>query len=250
MSRTRHGWARQLSWPGAGCGPWWTGRTVSAGNERLMAELALDTPVAGKMGTVVYLVVDGVYAGQIVIADAPKPEAADAITALRSLGVRKTVMLTGDAPAVAESVANELGLNEVHAGLLPTDKVACVEALLASPERPKRGKLAFVGDGINDAPVLTRADVGIAMGAMGSDAAIEAADIVLMDDNPAKVAEAITIARRTRHIVLQNIVFALGVKAIVMLLGATGHASMWAAVFADVGVSVIAILNAMRALRG
>ena len=222
-------------------------RTVCAGNERLMAELGLAFPAVPAVGTTVHLAVDGTYAGQIIIADRIKPAARAAIGDLRAIGVRRTVMLTGDSAAVAESVAGELGIDEIHAGLLPADKVERVEALLSEPDR--RGRLAFVGDGINDAPVLSRADVGIAMGAMGSDAAIEAADIVLMDDDPAKVAEAIAIARRTRRIVHQNIVFALGVKAIVMIFGLFGRANMWAAVFADVGVSVIAICNAMRCLQ-
>lgn len=223
------------------------GRTVCAGNERLMAELKLTAPAAPAVGTTVHLAVDGTYAGQIVIADRIKPAAREAIADLRAIGVRRTVMLTGDSAAVAESVAGELGIDEVRAELLPADKVEQVETLLTAPDR--RGKLAFVGDGINDAPVLSRADVGIAMGAMGSDAAIEAADIVLMDDVPAKVAEAIAIARKTRRIVHQNIVFALGVKALVMLFGLFGRVNMWAAVFADVGVSVIAICNAMRCLQ-
>lgn len=176
-----------------------------------------------------------------------KPDAGQAIAALKAQGVHKTVMLTGDAKAVGESVARELGLDQVYTQLLPADKVDRVEALLK--EKSPKGSLAFVGDGINDAPVLSRADVGIAMGAMGSDAAIEAADIVLMDDKPSKLPEAISIARRTLTIVRENIVFALAVKALVLLLGAVGIATMWAAVFADVGVSVLAILNAMRALR-
>ncbi len=223
------------------------GRVVCVGNARLMTELGLDIPAAPAVGTTIHLALDGAYAGQIVIADRIKPAARGALTALRTAGVRQIVMLTGDSPAAAAVVADALGIDRVHAGLLPADKVERVEALLNAPDR--RGKLAFVGDGINDAPVLSRADVGIAMGAMGSDAAIEAADIVLMDDDPAKVAEAMAIARRTRRIVRQNIVFALGVKALVMLLGLLGRANMWAAVFADVGVSVIAICNAMRALR-
>ena len=199
------------------------------------------------MGTIVHLAVDGGYAGHIVIADQPKEDAKEAIAALKAMGIRKTVMLTGDAREVGEAVARELGLDEVHAQLLPGDKVARVEQLLAGTS-PK-GKLAFVGDGINDAPVLSRADVGIAMGGLGSDAAIEAADIVLMDDAPSKLPVAIAIAKRTLSIARQNIIFALAVKAAVLVLGALGAANMWEAVFADVGVSVIAILNATRALQ-
>ena len=189
---------------------------------------------------------DGVYQGHIVIADVAKPDAAEAIRELRMLGVRRTVMLTGDARKVGESVARELGIDEYYAELLPGDKVSVLERLLAGKKEGEN--LAFVGDGINDAPVLGRADVGIAMGALGSDAAIEAADVVLMDDKPTRIADAVRIARKTLRIVRQNIVFALGVKAVVLALGAAGLANMWAAVFSDVGVSVIAILNAMRAL--
>ena len=191
--------------------------------------------------------VDGLYAGHLVISDEVKPDAAEAIRKLKELGVQKTVMLTGDAQAVGERVGAELGLDEVHAQLLPAGKVERVEALLK--EKSDKGALVFVGDGINDAPVLSRADVGVAMGGMGSDAAIEAADVVFMDDKPSKLADAIRIARKTRAIVRQNVVFALAVKLLVMVLGAFGVANMWEAVFADVGVSVIAILNAMRALR-
>ncbi|GAA6514450.1 cadmium-translocating P-type ATPase [Phocea massiliensis] len=223
------------------------GKRVAAGNCKLMAKLgvqgARDCELAG---TAVHVAVDGVYQGHIIISDVVKPDAKEAITALKRNGVRKTVMLTGDAEAVGKSVAQNLGLDEYHAELLPGDKVDELEKLLR--QKGKGENLAFVGDGINDAPVLTRADVGIAMGGLGSDAAIEAADIVLMDDKPSKIATAIRISRKTLGIVRQNIVFALGVKAIVLLLGALGYASMWAAVFADVGVSVIAILNAIRAL--
>ena len=195
-------------------------------------------------GTVVYVAVDGVYAGAVVISDTIKESAADAIRELKRVGVRKTVMLTGDRKEVGEAVAAQLGLDEVHAQLLPEDKV---EQLLT---RQRKGeKLAFVGDGINDAPVLSRADIGIAMGSMGSDAAIEAADVVLMDDDPRKIASVVRISRKTLVIVKQNIAFALGVKAIVLAMGAFGAANMWEAVFADVGVSVIAIINAMRALK-
>ena len=223
------------------------GKRVAAGNCKLMAKLgvqgARDCELAG---TAVHVAVDGVYQGHIIISDVVKPDAKEAITALKRNGVRKTVMLTGDAEAVGKSVAQNLGLDEYHAELLPGDKVDELEKLLR--QKGKGENLAFVGDGINDAPVLTRADVGIAMGGLGSDAAIEAADIVLMDDKPSKIATAIRISRKTLGIVRQNIVFSLGVKAIVLLLGALGYASMWAAVFADVGVSVIAILNAIRAL--
>ena len=223
------------------------GQTVCAGNGKLMDELGVSFSPAAETGTVVYLAREGEYLGCIVISDEVKPDAAQAIAGLKVCGVRRTVMLTGDAQAVGEAVAAQLGLDEVHTQLLPADKVERVEALLK--QTSPKGALAFVGDGINDAPVLSRADVGIAMGALGSDAAIEAADVVLMDDKPSKIAIAIAIARRTLGIVRQNIVFALGVKAIVLILGAVGVATMWLAVFADVGVSVIAILNAMRALK-
>ena len=226
------------------------GRNVLVGNGKLMAAYQVTfTPVEAP-GTVLYVAADGTYLGAIVIADTVKPDAARAIVDLRAAGVKKTVMLTGDRTPVARAVAAELGIDEVHAELLPQDKVAEVEALLAQTERDTRGKgkLAFVGDGINDAPVLTRADIGIAMGAMGSDAAIEAADIVLMNDDPDDIARAIHLARRTMGIVWQNIVFALGVKFAVLVLAAFGIANMWMAVFADVGVAVIAILNAMRAM--
>lgn len=223
------------------------GQVVCAGNDKLMEEIGVRWHPCHRVGTTVHVAVDGRYAGHLVISDEVKEDAAEAIRLLKTEGVRKTVMLTGDAHAVGEDVAKQLGLDEVHAELLPGDKVDRVEELLG--QKSPKGKLAFVGDGINDAPVLSRADVGIAMGGMGSDAAIEAADIVLMDDRPTKIAAAIRIARRTRRIVRQNIVFALAVKAAVLLLGALGMANMWEAVFADVGVSVIAILNAMRALR-
>ena len=193
------------------------------------------------------MAVDGKYIGSIVIADRVKPEAKEAVAALKASGVRRTVMLTGDKAEVGEAVAGELGIDIVYADLLPADKVAKVEELLG--ELSGKEKLAFVGDGINDAPVLSRADIGIAMGNMGSDAAIEAADIVLMDDNPLKIASIIRIARHTLKIVTQNIVFALAVKAIILVLGAVGIANMWGAVFADVGVAVIAILNSMRVMK-
>ena len=192
------------------------------------------------------MAVDGKYAGHIVISDIEKPHAKEAVRALRSAGVEKTVMLTGDSWKVAEHVAADLGIDEAHAELLPADKVAKVEELLE--KKPEKGKLAFVGDGINDAPVLSRADIGIAMGAMGSDAAIEAADIVLMDDDPLKIAKAIRISRKCLRIVYENIWFAIGIKLICLVLGAAGIANMWLAIFADVGVMIIAVLNAIRAL--
>ena len=223
------------------------GKTVCVGNDTFMEELGVKWHPCHHVGTTVHVEVDGLYAGHIVISDEIKADAADAIRLLRQQGVKKTVMLTGDAKAVGESVAQQLGIDEVYTQLLPADKVARVEKLLE--KKDAKEKLAFVGDGINDAPVLSRADIGIAMGAMGSDAAIEAADVVLMDDKPSKIATAIEIAKKTLRIVRQNIVFALAVKALVLALGAFGLANMWEAVFADVGVSVIAILNAMRALR-
>ena len=219
---------------------------VLAGNSKLMKEMQVDYKECPSIGTVVYVAQDGVFKGSIVISDTIKEEAYKAIRDLKKVGVRRTVMLTGDKKEVGEAVAARLGLDEVHAELLPDGKVAKVEELLAGLHG--KDKLAFVGDGINDAPVLSRADIGIAMGSMGSDAAIEAADIVLMDDDPSKISDVVRISRRTMSIVKQNIIFALGVKAIVLLMGAFGMANMWEAVFADVGVSVIAILNAMRAL--
>ena len=222
------------------------GKTVAAGNIRLMEKLGLQVPEVSEAGTIVHVAVEGVYAGYLLIADVVKPHSAAAIRALKKAGVRKTVMLTGDAEPVAKAVSAQLGLDEYHAGLLPGDKVDRIETLIA--EKKPKENLAFVGDGINDAPVLSRADVGIAMGALGSDAAIEAADVVLMDDDPAKIALAMGIARRTLGIVYQNIVFALGVKAVCLLLGALGLSSMWTAIFADVGVMIIAVLNATRAL--
>lgn len=222
------------------------GRRVAAGNARLMEKLGLAAKPCDTVGTAVHVAVDGVYAGHIIISDTPKEHAAQAIAGLKAAGVRRTVMLTGDAEPVAKAVAGQLGLDEYHAGLLPADKVTQVERLLAA-KKPGEA-LAFVGDGVNDAPVLSRADLGIAMGALGSDAAIEAADIVLMDDDPARIALAMRIARRTLRIVYENIVFALGVKAVCLVLGALGLAGMWAAIFADVGVMVLAVLNATRAL--
>ena len=222
------------------------GKAVAAGNARLMEKLGLSAPAVSETGTVVHVAIDGRYAGCLIIADVVKPHSAEAIRALKAAGVRKTVMLTGDAEPVAKAVSAQLGLDEYHAGLLPGDKVDQIETLIAA--KKSKENLAFVGDGINDAPVLSRADVGIAMGALGSDAAIEAADVVLMDDDPAKIALAMRIARRTLRIVYENIVFALAVKFACLLLGAIGMASMWTAIFADVGVMVIAVLNATRAL--
>ena len=223
------------------------GRAVSAGNSRLMEKEGVRWERCDLPGTIVHVTVDGTYAGHIIISDLPKPEAKTLVESLKAAGVKKTVMLTGDTEATAKAVARELGLDEYHAQLLPGDKVDRVEALLA--KKSGGAALAFVGDGINDAPVLTRADIGIAMGALGSDAAIEAADVVLMDDNPAKIATAMRISRKTLRVVKQNIWFALGVKGAVLLLGAFGVATMWEAVFADVGVAFLAILNAMRCLR-
>lgn len=222
------------------------GKTVCVGNQKLMAESGSECHKCHRVGTLVHVSIEGEYAGHIVISDEVKEDAAQTIASLKELGVKKTVMLTGDAKEVGEDTARRLGLEEVYTELLPAGKVEQVEALLE--KKSEKGRLVFVGDGINDAPVLSRSDVGIAMGAMGSAAAIEAADIVLMDDKPSKIPLAIQIARKTLRIVRQNIVFALGVKGIVLVLGALGFANMWLAVFADVGVSVIAILNAMRAL--
>lgn len=223
------------------------GHTVCVGNGRLMDEAGAQWHECHLTGTVAHVAVDGSYAGHIVISDEVKPDAAAAIAALKEAGVKKTVMLTGDAREVGEAVAKQLGIDEAYTQLLPADKVEHMERLLA--RQPKGEALAFVGDGVNDAPVLARADVGIAMGGIGSDAAIEAADVVLMDDKPSKLAEAVRISRRTLRIVHQNIAFALVVKALVLVLGALGMATMWEAVFADVGVMVLAILNAMRALK-
>lgn len=224
------------------------GRTVWAGNEKLMVQAGVDCAgTCSHVGTMVHVAVDGVYAGHIVVADQVKETSVQALRDLKAAGVRQTVMLTGDAPAVGEAVGRELGLDQVYAGLLPGDKVDRVEALLA--QKAEGEQLVFVGDGINDAPVLSRADIGVAMGALGSDAAIEAADIVLMDDDLAKLPVAVAIARKTLRIVHQNIVLALGIKFLVLALTAIGYGNMWMAVFADVGVSVIAILNASRMLR-
>ena len=223
------------------------GHTVAAGNSKLMVQLGIPYHDCHSVGTIIHMAVDGQYAGHIVISDVVKPNAKAAIAALHKAGVEKTVMLTGDAKKVADAVAAELGVDEVHSELLPGDKVAQVEQLLG--DQSGKAKLAFVGDGINDAPVLSRADIGIAMGAMGSDAAIEAADVVLMDDEPKQIAKAIHISRKCIGIVYQNIVFALAVKFACLVLVAIGAANMWAAIFADVGVMVLAVLNAIRALR-
>ncbi|MBS5665918.1 MAG: cadmium-translocating P-type ATPase [Roseburia sp.] len=222
------------------------GKEVAVGNDKLMKKLGVSYEESNEIGTIVHVAIDGKYAGNILISDQSKPTSAEAIKSLKKAGVSKTVMLTGDRRNVAEHVAKELGLTEYYAELLPADKVTSVEKLLA--EQGSHDKLAFVGDGINDAPVLSRADIGIAMGAMGSDAAIEAADIVLMDDDPMKIVKAIKIARKCIRIVYENIYFAIGIKVICLILGALGIANMWAAIFADVGVMVIAVLNAIRAL--
>lgn len=222
------------------------GVDVAAGNSKLMDKLGVKWIDCHQSGTIIHMAVDGRYAGHIVISDIEKPHAKEAVRALKRAGVEKTVMLTGDSRKVAEHVAADLGIDEVYAELLPADKVSRVEELLA--EKPDKAKLAFAGDGINDAPVLSRADIGIAMGAMGSDAAIEAADIVLMDDDPLKIAKAIKISRKCLRIVYENIWFAIGIKLICLVLGAVGIANMWLAIFADVGVMIIAVLNAIRAL--
>lgn len=222
------------------------GVSVAAGNAKLMKRLGIEYIDCHSIGTIIHMAVDGAYAGHIVISDIVKPHAKEAVEALKSAGVQKTVMLTGDARNVAEQVAASLGIDEVYSELLPADKVTKVEELLE--QKPEKAKLAFVGDGINDAPVLSRADIGIAMGAMGSDAAIEAADIVLMDDDPMKISKAIRISRKCLRIVYENIWFAIGIKIICLILGAVGIANMWLAIFADVGVMIIAVLNAIRAL--
>ncbi len=222
------------------------GREVAVGNDKLMNQLNVPFIPCHSTGTIIHMAIDGQYAGHIVISDVLKPSAQAAVQSLKASGVRRTVMLTGDAKKVADQVGAELGIDEIHSELLPADKVAKVEEILSA--KPEREKLAFVGDGINDAPVLRRADIGIAMGALGSDAAIEAADVVLMDDDPLKIAKAIRISRKCLRIVYQNIVFAIGVKLICLALGALGIANMWLAIFADVGVMVIAVLNAIRAL--
>lgn len=223
------------------------GREVAVGNARLMERLGVEYKPCSHVGTVAHVAIDGEYCGHILICDMIKPDAKEAVLALKRVGVKETVMLTGDSDSAAQSVAAELGIDRVYSQLLPADKVERMEELLRG--REKGGKLAFVGDGINDAPVLSRADIGIAMGALGSDAAIEAADVVLMDDNPLKIATAIRISRKCLRIVYENIVFSIGVKAAFLVLGALGIANMWGAIFADVGVMIIAVLNAIRALR-
>ena len=255
LDRSRVGEAEELS--GRGVRVQVDGRSVCAGNRKLMEEMRVscsESAAAGtersagtdrSAGTIVHIAVDGAYAGHIIIADRPKPDAGEAVARLKERGIR-TVMLTGDSRAAGEGAARELGIDQVCTELMPADKVDKVEELLG--QEPKHGRLAFVGDGINDAPVLSRADVGIAMGALGSDAAIEAADVVLMDDKPSKLDIAIRISRKTIVIVKENIWFALGVKALVLLLTAIGLTGMWLAVFADVGVMVLAVLNATRAL--
>ena len=223
--------------------------SVAAGNAKLMKKLGVAYQECHHVGTVVHMAVDGRYAGHILISDIIKPHAKEAITELKKAGISRTVMLTGDSRRVADQVASELGIDEVYSELLPADKVTKVtkvEELL--DKKTAKEKLAFVGDGINDAPVLSRADIGIAMGALGSDAAIEAADIVLMDDDPLKISKAIKIARKCIRIVYENIYFAIGIKVICLILGAIGIANMWMAIFADVGVMIIAVLNAIRAL--
>ena len=232
--------------PGGGVIAKVDGQVVAAGNDKLMNQLGVSFIPCHSVGTIIHMAVDGRYMGHIVISDVVKPNAKPAVQALKSAGIRQTVMLTGDAKKVADSVAASLGIDRVYSELLPGDKVEKVEELLRN--KPDRDKLAFVGDGINDAPVLSRADIGIAMGAMGSDAAIEAADVVLMDDDPMQIAKAIKISRKCLRIVYQNIVFAIGVKLVCLVLGALGFANMWLAIFADVGVMILAVLNAIRAL--
>ena len=222
------------------------GKTVAVGNEKLMNALLISFEKTDAVGTIVYVAIDGRFVGSIVISDKVKPTAKEAMEALKRSGMKRLVMLTGDAKSVADSVAMELGIDEVHSELLPADKVTQVERLLE--EKNAKEKLIFVGDGVNDAPVLSRADIGIAMGAIGSDAAIEAADIVLMDDNPLKIARAIQISKKCISIVYENIYFAIGVKLLCLLFVAIGIANMWFAIFADVGVMVIAVLNATRTL--
>ena len=245
LDKSRVGEVRE--YPGRGLTALVDGKAVAVGNDKLMRELSIDCIPCRSAGTVVHVAVDGEYAGHILITDLLKPSAKDAVAALKKLGVRRAVMLTGDAHAVAEQTARDLGVEEYYSELLPADKVERVETLLR--EKAGREQLVFVGDGINDAPVLSRADVGIAMGALGSDAAIEAADVVLMDDDPLKVAKAIRISKKCIRIVYENIIFAIGVKLLCLALGAIGVANMWAAIFADVGVMVLAVLNAIRALR-
>jgi Cd2+/Zn2+-exporting ATPase len=231
---------------GHGVNATFNGHRLAVGNSKLMRSLGISIEDSVRPGTMIHVSLDGSYAGYLVISDTVKPDAKDAISRLKALGVKKTVMLTGDSSVAAASVAKELGIDQYHAELLPQDKVSVLEDIINQQNKDR--KVAFVGDGINDAPVISRADVGIAMGSLGSDAAIEAADIVLMDDNPAKIALAMQISRKTIGIVKQNIIFALVVKFLVLALAAFGLANMWGAVFADVGVAVIAILNAMRTL--
>ena len=244
IDRTRVSDIREI--PGGGVIAKVDGQEVAAGNDKLMNQLGVSFIPCHSVGTIIHMAVDGRYMGHIVISDVVKPNAKPAVQALKSAGIRQTVMLTGDAKKVADSVAASLGIDRVYSELLPGDKVEKVEELLRN--KPERDKLAFVGDGINDAPVLSRADIGIAMGAMGSDAAIEAADVVLMDDDPMQIAKAIKISRKCLRIVYQNIVFAIGVKLVCLVLGALGFANMWLAIFADVGVMILAVLNAIRAL--
>ena len=244
IDRTRVSDIREI--PGGGVIAKVDGQEVAAGNDKLMNQLGASFIPCHSVGTIIHMAVDGRYMGHIVISDVVKPNAKPAVQALKSAGIRQTVMLTGDAKKVAENVAASLGIDRVYSELLPGDKVEKVEELLRN--KPERDKLAFVGDGINDAPVLSRADIGIAMGAMGSDAAIEAADVVLMDDDPMQIAKAIKISRKCLRIVYQNIVFAIGVKLVCLVLGALGFANMWLAIFADVGVMILAVLNAIRAL--
>ena len=244
IDRTRVSDIREI--PGGGVIAKVDGQEVAAGNDKLMNQLGVSFIPCHSVGTIIHMAVDGRYMGHIVISDVVKPNAKPAVQALKSAGIRQTVMLTGDAKKVAENVAASLGIDRVYSELLPGDKVEKVEKLLRN--KPERDKLAFVGDGINDAPVLSRADIGIAMGAMGSDAAIEAADVVLMDDDPMQIAKAIKISRKCLRIVYQNIVFAIGVKLVCLVLGALGFANMWLAIFADVGVMILAVLNAIRAL--
>ena len=222
------------------------GVSVAAGNAKLMKRLGIQYIDCHHVGTIIHMAINGAYAGHIVISDIVKPHAKEAIASLRAAGVEKTIMLTGDAKKVADQVAASLGIDEVYSELLPADKVEKVEAIME--KKQYKGKLAFVGDGINDAPVLSRADIGIAMGAMGSDAAIEAADVVLMDDDPLKIAKAIKISRKCLRIVYENIWSAIGIKLICLFLGAIGIANMWVAIFADVGVMILAVLNAIRTL--
>ena len=244
IDRTRVSDIREI--PGGGVIAKVDGQEVAAGNDKLMNQLGVSFIPCHSVGTIIHMAVDGRYMGHIVISDVVKPNAKPAVQALKSAGIRQTVMLTGDAKKVAENVAASLGIDRVYSELLPGDKVEKVEELLRN--KPERDKLAFVGDGINDAPVLSRADIGIAMGAMGSDAAIEAADVVLMDDDPMQIAKAIKISRKCLRIVYENIVFAIGVKLVCLVLGALGFANMWLAIFADVGVMILAVLNAIRAL--